>query len=413
MRPDGGRFQAGCDKLPVIAHSKCRKEPTVKKNITTEAKEGRPTKKIRREVRKLALQEKLTIGVDIGDRTSHYCVRDGKGEIVEEGKLGTTRTGLNALFEGMATVRVAIEAGTHSPWISRHLSSQGHEVVVANPRKVKMISEGSRKNDRVDAALLAKLAQYDPELLSPIRHRTEETQVHLTHIRSRENLVKTRTALVNEARGQVKALGYRLESCDADNLGLEQAKDLPEGIREALQLTLEAIEQLTEKIKQAEWNITQIAKQYPEIKLLTAIYGVGELTALAFVLTIEDAERFDKSRDVGAYLGIAPGQKQSGDRDPQQRITKEGDRMVRWLLVQCAHCILKKTAPDSDLKRWGEKKLTEHVGKPGKKSSRKKVLVAVARKLSVVMHKLWVNGEIYDPLYNAKQQARSQEQPAA
>ncbi|MEQ1519254.1 MAG: IS110 family transposase [Usitatibacteraceae bacterium] len=385
----------------------------MKKNITTEAKEGRPTKKTRREVGKLALQEKLTIGVDIGDRTSHYCVLDAKGDVVEEGKLGTTKTGLNALFEGLAAVRVAIETGTHSPWISRQLSSQGHEVIVANPRQVKAISESSRKNDRVDALKLAKLARFDPELLSPIQHRKEETQLDLLHIRSRENLVQTRTALINEARGQVKALGYRLESCDADKMGREQAKELPEGVRAALALTLETIEQLTEKIKQADWNIGEIAKKYPEIELLTAIYGVGELTALAFVLTIEDAGRFDKSREVGAYLGMVPGQRQSGGSDPEQRITKEGDRMVRWMLVQCAHCILRKNAPDSDLKRWGEKKLIEQGGKPGKKSSKKKVLVAMARKLSVVMHKLWANGEVYDPQYNAKQQARTQEQPAA
>lgn len=131
------------------------------------------------------------------------------------------------------------------------------------------------------------------------------------------------------------------------------------------------------------------------------------------MLTIEDADRFNKSRDVGAYLGMVPGQKQSGGSDPQQRITKEGDRMVRWMLVQCAHCILRKNAPDSDLKQWGEKKLIEQVGKPVKKSSKKKVLVAMARKLSVVMHKLWANGEVYDPLYNAKLRVQAQEQQAA
>lgn len=386
----------------------------MKKNITKEGKEGRPTRKTRREVRKLASKEPLTIGVDIGDKKCHYCVVDKKGEIVEEGSLDTTKTGLNALFEGLASVRIAIEAGTHSPWISRHLTAYGHEVIVANPRRVEAISSNNRKNDRVDAKMLAKLARFDPELLHPIQHRREETQVHLMHIRSRENLVKVRTGLVNEARGQVKAIGYRLESCDTDKFGPEQAKDLPEAVREALKTTLDAIATLTETIKQADSNIGKIAKQYPEIKLLTAIYGVGELTALAYVLTIEEAERFEKSREVGAYLGIAPGQRQSGESDPQQRITKEGDRMVRWMLVQCAHCILRKNAPDSDLKRWGEKKLTEHLGKPGKKSSKKKVLVAVARKLAVVMHKLWVNGEVYDSLYNAKKlEAQAQAKPAA
>lgn len=380
----------------------------MKKDITGEGKQDRPTKAVRREIEKLAGSQEVTIGVDIGDRVSRYCVLDATGEVVGEGKLDTTKTGLNALFSGLPRARVAIEAGTHSPWISRQMSSQGHEVIVANPRKVRAICESKRKNDRVDALKLARLARFDPKLLFPIRHRAEQTQLDLVHIRSRENLVQARTKLINEVRGQAKALGHRLDSGDADQVNPELSKDLPEGVRDALQLTLETIAHLTEQIRRADGEIHQIAKRYPEIELLTAIYGVGELTALAFVLTIEDAERFGKSREVGAYLGIAPGQAQSGGSDPQQRITKEGDRMVRWLLVQCAHCILRRNAPDSDLKRWGEKKLREELVTRGKKSNKRKkrVLVAVARKLAVLMHRLWAHGEVYEPLYNARQAER-------
>jgi len=167
---------------------------------------------------------------------------------------------------------------------------------------------------------------------------------------------------------------------------------------------LATAELVTEQIKAADQQIHQIAKRYPEIQLVTEIWGVGQLTALAFMLAIDDKERFEKSREVGPYLGIVPGQDQSGQTDHPQRITKEGDRLVRWLLVQCAHCILRKDAPDCDLKRWGLKKLDDQV-KAGKKPNKKKVLVAVARKLAVLMHRLWTNGEVYDPLYNAKQQA--------
>jgi transposase len=326
------------------------------------------------------------------------------GEVLEEGKLDTTKVGLDALFKRLAPVRVAMETGTHSAWISRQLTAQGHEVYVANARKLRMIFESKRKNDRVDALKLAQLGRFDAKLLHPVQHRAEQTQLDLVAIRSRENLVEARTKLINQVRGQTKSLGHRLESKDTEKVGPELAKDLPEDVRQALQITLEATEQLTEAIHRSDAQIHEIAKRYPEIELLTAIYGVGELTALAFVLTIEDAGRFDKSREVGAYLGLTPGEAQSGDSDPQQRITKEGDRMMRWLLVQCAHCILRKNAPDCDLKRWGEKKLLEELTKPGKKRNqrKKKVLTAVARKLAVLMHRLWSYGEVYDPLHNAK-----------
>jgi transposase len=247
-----------------------------------------------------------------------------------------------------------------------------------------------------------------------VRHRAEQTQLDLVHIRSRENLVQARTQLINEVRGQARSLGYRLDSVDADQVGPQLAKELPENVRHALEMTLETIAQLTGTIHRADREIHQISQRYPEIELLTAIYGVGELTALAFVLTIEDAERFGKSREVGAYLGMAPGQVQSGASDPQQRITKEGDRMARWLLVQCAHCILRRNAPDSDLKRWGEKKIREEMGKPGRQNSKRKkrVLVAVARKLAVLMHRLWVHGEVYDPLLTPTRRSRKPRRPS-
>jgi transposase len=399
-----GPAPAGCDKLPNgNALKGCRKEPAVSKHNTTEKSESKVTKTTIGEIQKQASQERLTIGLDLGDRNSHFCVVNEQGRVVMQDKLGTTKTGLNRLFEKLAKVRVALEAGTHSPWVSRHLSSLGHEVIVANPRRLAIISDSKRKNDRIDAEKLARLARMDPELLSPIHHRSEQAQKDLAQIRVRESLVEARTGFVNEARGQAKALGTRLEDCDADHVGTDMTKQLPEDVRAILNPLLELASQMTAKIKEADQTIHTIAKRYGEIQLLTAIWGVGELTALAFVLTIEEKERFDKSRQVGPYLGMVPGQSQSGNSDPQQRITKEGDRLVRWLLVQCAHCILRQGAPDSDLRRWGLNKIDEMKNGKGK-PRKKKVIVAVARKLAVVMHRLWVHGEVYDPLYNAKKQ---------
>jgi len=391
----------------------------MKKNNTLERSQSQLTKTTRRQIQKQASQQRLTIGLDLGDRVSHYCILDEQGGILLQDKLATTKTGLNRLFEKLATTRVVLEVGTHSPWTSRHLAGLGQEVIVANPRNVAWIKESRRKNDRLDAEKLARLGRMDPKLLSPIRHRGEEAQRDLAEIRTRAVLVEARTAVVNSARGQAKSFGGRLESCDCAQAGPELAASLPENLQSFVKPLLETAAHLTAQIQAADRRIHEIAKRYPEIELLTAIWGVGELTALAFMLTIEDQQRFSQSRQVGPYLGLVPGQSQSGERDPQQRITKEGDRLMRWLLVQCAHCILKQGAPDSDLRRWGLAKIEQQkkkqppgpVGKPAK--GKKKVVVAVARKLAVLMHRLWAGGEVYDPLYGAKQQAAQAHRAAA
>ena len=379
------------------------------KNNTTPQK---LTKTRLRHLRAQAAQQLLTVGVDTGDRNSRYCIVNPLGNVETEGSLATTKTGFNALFAQLPPTFVVIEAGTHSPWISRHLESLGHQVCVANPRNVALISQSKRKSDRVDAEKLARLGRADPQLLSPIQHRSEQTQLDLLVIRSRDQLVESRTGLVNCVRGLVKPLGERLASCDADYANTELLSDLPDNLRPGLQEMLQAIEALTIQIHALDLKIHQIAQRYPEIQLITPIDGVGELTALTFLLTIEDVTRFAKSREVGAYFGLVPGQSQSGDSDPQQRITKQGDPLVRKLLVQCAHCLMRHNAADSDLRRWGMKKLEEQNAQPNsgskkrKGKGKKRILVAIARRLAVLMHHLLATGEVYDPLYQAKQQLR-------
>ena len=342
--------------------------------------------------------EARTIGMDLGDKASRYCVLNGAGEVVKEASVATTKRALLESFSRLQPCRIAIEVGTHSPWVSRLLSSLGHEVIVANARQVKLISQSSRKDDRLDAQTLARLGRMDPQLLRPIRHRSQPAQEDLLTIRVRAALVDLRTGLVNTVRGLVKALGERLPPCDADCLSSESLTALPAGVEQTLRPLLEEIESVTERIHACDKQIDEIARtKYPETALLRQISGVGPLIALTFVLTVEDATRFQKSRDVGCYVGLRPQRSESGQRQPQLGITKEGDRYLRRLLVQGAHCILSRRAPDTDLKRWGAK-LCERGGK----NAKKRAIVAVARKLAILLHRLWVTGEVYQPLRHSQ-----------
>jgi transposase len=269
--------------------------------------------------------------------------------------------------------------------------------LVANARKLRLIYANKRKTDEIDAENLARLARVDPKLLYPLRHRGEGSQAHLALIRSREALVSSRTQLVNHVRGTVKSFGARLPKCPARSFHKRASEHIPEVLRPALGPILEQIGSLTERIKDYDRKLEAISKEhYPETDLLRQVEGIGPLTALTFVLTVEDPYRFEKSRSVGAYLGLVPSTDRSGERDPQKRISKEGDEMLRRLLVGSAHYVLGPFGSDSDLRRHGEK-----IASRGGKNAKKRAVVATARKLSVLLHRLWVSGEIYDPLYNA------------
>ena len=351
-------------------------------------------------------EPKMTAGLDIGDKYSYPCLIDTEsGEVVEEGRLRTNPKAFRRRFASEQPMRIAIEAGTHSPWVNRLLEECGHEVLVANARKLRLIYANKRKTDEMDAENLARLARVDPKLLYPLKHRGQECQAHMAIVRSREALVGTRTQLVNHVRGTVKSFGGRLPKCPARSFHKRASEHIPEALLAALGPILEQIGSLTERIRQYDRQLEAISKEhYPETDLLRRVEGIGPLTALTFVLTLEDPHRFEKSRSVGAYLGLVPATDRSGDSDPQKRISKEGDQMLRKLLVSSAHYILGPFGSDSDLRRHGEK-----IASRGGKNSKKRAAVAVARKLSVLLHHLWVTGEIYDPLYNTRQRAQQGE----
>jgi transposase len=298
----------------------------------------------------------LTIGLDLGDRSSRYCILNEAGEVILEQELATTPKGFQQVFSKIPRSRIALETGTHSPWISRQLSERGHEVLVAHARNVQLISQSTRKDDRLDARTLARLARIDPSLLGPVRHRSAKAQIHLTVIRARAVLVSARTALVNAARGLTKSYGARLPKCGTEQMTREITKNLKSELREALDPLLREIESLNERIAEYDKRIEQIAKEvYPAVARLKQVKGVGPLIALTYVLTLDNPHRFRRSRDVGCFVGLRPGRRNSGMSEPQLHISKEGDRYLRTLLVQGAHYILGPFGQDSDLRRWGLK----------------------------------------------------------
>lgn len=339
---------------------------------------------------------KFTIGVDLGDRQNVVCVLDASGEVVKIFKVANTKKAMHKCFAKYSGSLVATETGTHSGWVSRLLEELGCKVLVGNSRKLRAIWQDPVKTDHRDAEMLARIARLDPKLLEPIQHRSEQSQVDLTLIHARDMLVKNRSSLINHVRGLVKSFGARIPSCSAPSFHKKAYEHVPEKLKFALLPLIDQIESLTKRIREYEQKIVEVSQErYPEADVLRQVPGVGPITALAFILTLEDSSRFHKSRDVGPFLGLVPKRDQSGDTDKQLRITKCGNKYLRRLLISAAHYILGPFGPDSELKRHGER-----ISQRGGKISKKRAIVAVARKLAVLLHRLWVTGEEYDPFYS-------------
>jgi transposase len=338
----------------------------------------------------------LVVGLDVSDEYTQVCVLNVAGDVVEESRVRTDPANMRRRFTCSQPMRVALEAGPHSPWLSRLLAELGHEVIVANARKLRMIYQNDRKSDRADARYLARVARLDPQLLGPLQHRGVQTQADLALVRARTALVAARTKLVNHVRGTVKAFGVRLNKGSTQAFSTKAALAIPEELQPALKPLLDTIAHLSSQIRTYELRMRDLCRErYPHTELLQQVAGVGPITSLTYVLTIENPARFRKSRVVGSYLGLTCRRSQSGDQDPELRITKAGDTGLRYLLVQSAHYILGPFGPDTDLRRWGLA-----LASRGRKNAKKRALVAVARKLAVLLHHLWVTAQVYEPLRN-------------
>ncbi len=339
--------------------------------------------------------------MDLGDKNDLVCVLDEDGHQITNCTIDNTADSLRTFYSKYKGATVAIEAGTHSPWISRLLSSLGCNVLVGNPRKLRVIWDSTDKSDVRDAEMLARIARFDPDLLYPVTHRGKQAQVDLELLQGRDILVKNRSSIINHVRGSVKSLGGRLPSCSAESFHRQAGEHLPEELHDTIKPILLIIEQITLQIKEFDQQVERISSErYPETVSLRAIKGVGPLTALAFILTLEDPTRFDKSRQVGSFLGLTPRRDQSGDLDKQLRITKAGNPYLRRLLVSAGQYILGPFGEDCNLKRFGLR-----LAARGGKNAKRRAVVAVARKLAVLLHRLWLHGEVYDPLH--KPQPRS------
>ena len=345
----------------------------------------------------------ITVGMDMGDKNHRVCELDTEGKVLIRTTVANTGKAIRKYFEKREACRVALEAGTHSGWVSRILEELGHEVLVGNPRKLRVIWDSNEKSDDRDAEMLARIARFDPHLLYPIHHRGQKAQVDLTVIKARDMLVKARSSLIAHARGAVKSSGQRISACSADAFHGRLLEEMPADLMPALEPIMKSIEDLTRRIHHYDKLLEKLGtEKYPETQRLRAISGVGPVTTLAFVLTLEESSRFDKSRAVGPFLGLTPKRDQSGQTDKQLRITKAGDAYLRRLLVGCAQYILGPFGPDCDLRRVGVK-----LAARGGKNAKRRAVVAVARKLAVLMHHLWKSGAVYDPLYQQNRKKKA------
>jgi transposase len=339
------------------------------------------------------------IGIDLGDKDSDLCVLDPSGEVSKEFRPRMKEEDFQTYFTSIPRSRVAVEAGGQSRWVTEVIEKCGHEVYVSNTRKVPYIHQSNDKDDPGDAYKLAELLYFKPRLLHPIQHRSREAQVDLSWIRAREVLVESRTQLVNAIRGISKAFAKRLQKCSVGAFTAELAGQVPEAIRGAVAPLLETIDHLNEQIRYYDEMEKHIARErYPKYWLLEQVNGVGVHTALSFMPTLGDPERFQKSRMVGSFLGLRPKKQESGASKPQLGITKAGDVYLRKTLVNRAHHILGPKGKDSDLRRFGQR-----ICERGGKNTKKRAVIAVARKLAELLHRLWITGEVYEPLRNSKQ----------
>lgn len=340
------------------------------------------------------MKKRSYVGMDLGDRNHEVCVLNEAGQVERRDTVVNTAEAITKYGARLPKgAVVAIEAGTHSGWISRLLEQLGLRVVVAQPRKLRALWSRNRKNDASDAELLARMLRVDPQLLHPIVHRREQAQIDILSLRSRDVLVQARTKLVNATRGMAKSLGQRLPAASTRYFATKARASVPPTLQAALFPLLDMVESLSAQINAMDRKIEETAKdRYPQTAPLREVSGVGALTALAYVLTIADPKRFKRSREVGPYLGLVPKQDQSGSLDKQLHITKAGDGYLRRLLVGSAQYILGPFGPACGLRSFGLR-----LSARGGKNAKRRAVVAVTRKLAVLLHKLWVSEVAYDP----------------
>ena len=329
-----------------------------------------------------------TIGMDVSDRKTQVCVMAGtarKPKIIMETTIPTTKEGLAKFLSAQdRSAPVAFEAGTHCRWMNEVAEGMGFKVYVANPCRLRMITESKTKNDVNDARMLARLALSDPGLLHPVKLRGPGHQKMLNLHEMRNLLVKQRTGIVVQLRAVAKSMGFRIVKCQAASFHNLDRKAWPKDLNDIAWPMIKNLEQLAVTIKTYEKQIRELAETptfKAQVGRLMEIRYVGLYVATGFVaVTGGDMDRFEKPRDIGPWLGVTPKQDQSGDIDRQCRITKAGSPFMRRLLVESAQMILRDGSSDTDLKAKGLR-----ICARGAKIAKRKAVTAVARSLAVLM----------------------------
>lgn len=334
-------------------------------------------------------------GIDLGSKHSEICLVDAAGEVVLRRRVATTAEAFEQALSGLPTLPLAIETGGETNWVRRQLTALGHQVTVANAKRLKVLTDTHSKDDRRDARLLAEIQLRWPRLLQPVQPRSLESERHRALLKLRQSVVETRVKLLNSARGVLKSFGIKPPRASAEAYVRKVRPLVPDELRPALEPLLDAIEAVGVQIRRYDRTVVELCEEryWRSTRRMRSIKGVGPLTALAFTLELDDeVGRLESSRAAGALVGLRPKRRDSGESEPDLAITKAGNRMLRTLLIQCAQYLLGR-GDDSALRRWGLG-LAE---RSGTKRGKRRAVVATARKLAVLLHTLWRRDEDFEP----------------
>jgi transposase len=330
-------------------------------------------------------------GLDLGKKSSHFCVVNEKRRVIEAGTVRNRVDTLFAVFGDLPPMRVVIEASTKAFWVADRLRDFGHEPVVVDPGRTKAIGAARIKHDKLDARVLAELCAAD--LLAEVDQPSEEQRWARMPVVVRDGLVKSRVKLVTMVRSLLDSEGIELKNCATDafvDAVTDVSDKLPEAIWKAVAPALTAIHMLTEQIEDSSNMLEEAVSKDEDAQLLMTAPGVGPIVALCYLMALRDPSRFASGRTVGAYLGLVPSLYQSGETYRRGRITKRGNRQARWALTVAANAILRPTTTrHSALREWGLT-LVKRIG-------RRKAVTAVARKLASVLWSMWRNRKPFEP----------------
>jgi transposase len=333
-------------------------------------------------------------GIDAHLKSSTIYVMDEKGQKVKSSTVVTSREGLRTGLGGFARGRLVAAVGSSgiALWVVGMLKELGAEVVVVNPNRVRLIAESRKKTDRVDARLLAELLRLGA---APAVHvPSEEARKGRAQLSVRRQLVRQRTALVNQARGLLRGWGVSLEARGLGTLeGWKRAlrrRELPLYVKELLAVLGGVFEQLSEALEGMKARLKQEAKCDERVERLQTIPGVGMVSALTLVAAVDEVERFQSAKQMTGYFGIVPSVRASGEREEQGRITRQGRSEVRAVWIQAAHALARSRQPAAQpLQRWFHR--------VAYRRGLRTALVALARRMLSLAFYLLRDGTPYEP----------------